>query len=80
MPWINLILDQHHGKTLFTALDIRDGYNNICIRDEDQWKLVFKGPGGVTIPLLVGYVTCFFYFSMTLPPLSRPCMTPEDDM
>jgi hypothetical protein len=46
MPWIDLILDQLHGKTLFTALDIRDGYNNIHIKDGDQWKLAFKGPGG----------------------------------
>jgi hypothetical protein len=46
MPRIDLILDQLHGKTLFTALDIRDGYNDIHIRDEDQWKLAFKGPGG----------------------------------
>jgi hypothetical protein len=46
MPRIDLILDQLHGKTLFTALDIRDGYNNICIKDSNQWKLAFKGPGG----------------------------------
>jgi hypothetical protein len=46
MPRIDLILDQLHGKTLFTALDIRDGYNNIRIKDGDQWKLAFKGPGG----------------------------------
>ena len=31
MPRIDLILDQLHGKTLFTALDIRDGYNNISV-------------------------------------------------
>ena len=46
MPRIDLILDQLHGKTLFTALDIRDRYNNIQIRPEDQWKLAFKGPDG----------------------------------
>jgi hypothetical protein len=44
MPRIDLILDQLHGKTLFMALDIRDGYNNIRVRPEDQWKLAFKGP------------------------------------
>ena len=46
MPRIDLILDQLHGKTLFTALDICDGYNNIRVWPEDQWKLAFKGPDG----------------------------------
>jgi hypothetical protein len=50
MPCINLILDQLHGKSLFTALDIQDGYNNIRIADEDQWKLAFKGPDGIYAP------------------------------
>ena len=44
MPCIEQILEQLHGKTIFMALDIRDGYNNIRICPEDRWKLVFKGP------------------------------------
>ena len=46
MPCIEQILEQLHGKLLFTALDIRDGYNNIRVRPEDCWKLAFKGPSG----------------------------------
>ena len=46
MPRIDLILEQLHGKTIFTTLDIRDGYNNIWIKPEDCWKLAFKGPDG----------------------------------
>jgi hypothetical protein len=46
MPRIDLILEQLNGKELFTALDIRDGYNNIRIRAGDSWKLAFKGPDG----------------------------------
>ena len=42
MPCIEQILKQLHGKVLFTTLDIRDGYNNICMQPEDQWKLAFK--------------------------------------
>ena len=34
MPRIERILEQLHGKTLFTALDIRDGYNNIHVQPE----------------------------------------------
>jgi hypothetical protein len=50
LPQIEQILEQLHGKTLFTALDIRDGYNNIRVRPEDHWKLAFKGPDGVYEP------------------------------
>ena len=46
MPHIEQILEQLHRKLLFTALDIRDGYNNIRIKPEDCWKLAFKGPDG----------------------------------
>ena len=31
MPRIEQILEQLHGKSLFTTLDIRDGYNNIRV-------------------------------------------------
>ena len=31
MPCIKQILEQLHKKLLFTALDIRDGYNNIRV-------------------------------------------------
>ena len=47
---IEQILEQLHGKTIFTALDIRDGYNNIRIHPEDRWKLAFKGPDGAYEP------------------------------
>ena len=50
MPQIKQILEQLHGKTIFTALDIRDGYNNIHIWLEDWWKLAFKGPDGAYEP------------------------------
>jgi hypothetical protein len=36
IPQITHILEQLQGKTLFTALDIRWGYNNIQIKPEDR--------------------------------------------
>ena len=50
IPRIEQILEGLEGKVLFTALDIRWGYHNIQIRDEDQWKAVFKTPYGIFKP------------------------------
>jgi gag-polyprotein putative aspartyl protease len=50
IPWIEQILEALHGKELFTALDIRWGYNNIRIKEEDQWKAAFKTPEGLFKP------------------------------
>jgi hypothetical protein len=50
IPWIEQILEALHGKELFTALDIRWGYNNIQIKEEDQWKAAFKTPEGLYKP------------------------------
>jgi hypothetical protein len=36
IPRIEQILEQLEGKELFTALDIRWGYNNIRIKEEDR--------------------------------------------
>lgn len=47
LPLINTILDQLQGKTLFTKFNICWGYNNIWIREEDQWKAAFKTPFGL---------------------------------
>jgi hypothetical protein len=48
IPQIEQILEGLHGKELFTALDIRWGYNNICIKKEDRWKAAFKRQKGST--------------------------------
>ena len=61
MPCIEQILEQLHGKVIFTTLDIRDGYNNIRVRPEDQWKLVFKLPDGTYAPQVM-------FFRMTNAP------------
>ena len=35
---------------LFSKFDVRWGYNNICIRPEDQWKGAFKTHRGLFEP------------------------------
>jgi Reverse transcriptase (RNA-dependent DNA polymerase) len=66
IPWIEQILEELKGKTLFTALDIRWGYHNIWIRKEDQWKAVFKMPYGLFKPKVM-----FFGLSNSPPTFQR---------
>ena len=61
MPRIEQILEQLHGKVLFTTLDIRDGYNNIRVQPQDQWKLAFKLLEGTYAPQVM-------FFRMTNAP------------
>ena len=52
---IETILEQLEGKALFTTLDIRWGYNNICIKHNDQWKAAFITPYGLYIPKVMPF-------------------------
>jgi reverse transcriptase-like protein len=41
------------NKKWFTKFDIRWGYNNICIKNGDQWKAVFKTNKGLYKPMVM---------------------------
>jgi hypothetical protein len=51
LPLIGSIIDQLQGKKIFTKADLRWGFNNICIKEEDQWKAAFKTPFGLFKPV-----------------------------
>ena len=61
LPLIGNIMDHLQGKNLFTKLDIRWGYNNIRIKEEDRWKAAFKTPFGLFEPTVM-------YFGLTNSP------------
>jgi hypothetical protein len=42
LPLVSELLDKLKGARRFTKLDVRWGYNNVRIRDGDQWKAAFK--------------------------------------
>ena len=42
LPNIRELLENFRGKGCFSKFDIRWGYNNIRIIEEDQWKAAFK--------------------------------------
>ena len=41
LPLIPELIDDMKDSTLFTKFNIRWGYNNIWLREEDQWKAAF---------------------------------------
>ena len=66
LPLITNIIKCLQGKTLFLKFDIQWGYNNICIKKEDRWKVAFKTPFGLYEPMVM-------YFSLTNSPATFCC-------
>jgi hypothetical protein len=49
------ILEQLEGKALFMTLDIHWGYNNIHIKQDNQWKAAFITPYSLYIPKVMPF-------------------------
>ena len=57
LPLIPELIDNMKDSTIFTKFDLRWGFNNICIHEEDQWKGAFITPFGLFEPTVM-----FFWF------------------
>ena len=55
LPLMSEILTNLSGKTLYSKFDLRWGYHNVCIKEEDQWKAAFKTPRGLFIPRVMTF-------------------------
>ena len=58
LPLITELLDKLKGARYFTKLDVRWGYNNVRIRDGDQWKAAFKMNRGLFEPTVMFFGLC----------------------
>lgn len=58
LPLIADLIDKLSHAKYFTKLDLRNGYNNIRIRDGDQWKAAFKTPAGLFEPMVMFFGLC----------------------
>ena len=47
IPLIPELVDKLLGARFFTKLDVRWGYNNIQVREGNEWKTAFKTPMGL---------------------------------
>ena len=50
---ISDIVENIGMKKMFMKLDLRWGYNNIRIKEEDKWKVAFTTPEGLFEPTVM---------------------------
>ena len=58
LPLISTLIDKLKGAKYFSKMDIRWGYNNIRIKEGDEWKAVFTTPFGLYKPLVMFFGQC----------------------
>ena len=58
LPLITQLVDKLQGAKLFTKMDLRWGYNNVCIKENDEWKAAFTCFCGSFKPLIMYFGLC----------------------
>ena len=58
LPLIRQLVDKLQGAKLFTEMDLRWGYNNIRIKEDDKWKAAFICFHGAFEPLVMYFGLC----------------------
>ena len=58
LPLISELTDKIKDAKFFTKLDVRWGYNNVRIKDGDQWKAAFKMNKGLFEPTVMFFGMC----------------------
>ena len=67
LPLITGLVDNMGGKRVFTKIDLRWGYNNVRIKEGDEWKAAFTTHVGLFEPVVM-------FFGMTNSPATFQAM------
>ena len=70
LPLISNLINRLWGECYFTKLDVRWGYNNVCIKEGDEWKAAFCTNWGLFKPLVM-------FFGLTNSPATFQTMMNE---
>src|ERR1700744_3698732 len=55
LPLIQELVDKVKDAEIFTKLDVREGYNNICFKEGDEHKAMFKTNQGLFEPTVMPF-------------------------
>ena len=58
LPLVSELVDKLKGAKVFSKFDLRSGYNNVRIKDGDQWKAAFKTHRGLFEPTVMFFGLC----------------------
>ena len=58
LPHVGGLLDKLKGAKYYTKFDLRWGYNNVRIKDGDEWKAAFKMNKGLFEPTVMLFGLC----------------------
>src|SRR5882762_5449147 len=53
LPLISELVDKLKGSKIFTKLDVRWGYNNVRMKEGDEWKAAFRTNRGLYEPTVM---------------------------
>jgi len=67
---ISDVLENMETKRIFTKMDLRWGYNNVRIKEGDEWKAAFTTPEGLFEPTVM-------FFGLTNSPATFQAMMNE---
>src|ERR1700678_660397 len=58
LPLISELVDQLKGAKYFPKLDVQGAYNNVRIKEGDQWEAAFKTSQGLFEPTVMFFGMC----------------------
>src|SRR5258707_13212613 len=58
LPLISDVLTCLHNAEFFTILDLQWGFNNVWIKEGDEWKAVFQTNQGLFEPTVMFFILC----------------------